>query len=57
MPETYNECKDRFGIIFHDKLTVSIYKIYIHIIWTMLIILTNFLCYFINHTGSEGKNN
>lgn len=21
MPETYNECKDRFGIIFHDKLT------------------------------------
>lgn len=23
MPETYNECKDRFGIIFHDNLTVS----------------------------------
>lgn len=34
MPETYNECKDRFGIIFHDKLSVSdlliIYKITIH---------------------------
>lgn len=25
MPETYDECKDRFGIIFHDKLTVSGY--------------------------------
>lgn len=23
MPETYNECKDRFGIIFHDNLRVS----------------------------------
>lgn len=23
MPETYDECKDRFGIIFHDKSTVS----------------------------------
>ncbi|XP_076643238.1 uncharacterized protein LOC143353645 isoform X2 [Halictus rubicundus] len=23
MPQTYNECKDRFGIIFHDKLQDS----------------------------------
>lgn len=23
MPETYNECKDRFGVIFHDNLIVS----------------------------------
>ena len=23
MPETYNDYKDRFGIIFHDKLSVS----------------------------------
>lgn len=23
MPETYDECKDRFGIIFHDNITVS----------------------------------
>lgn len=23
MPETYNECKDRFGVIFHDNLMVS----------------------------------
>lgn len=23
MPETYNECKDRFGIVFHDNLMVS----------------------------------
>jgi len=23
MPETYNECNNRFGIIFHDNLMVS----------------------------------
>lgn len=24
MPDKYNECKDRFGIIFHDNLKVSV---------------------------------
>lgn len=23
MPETYNECKSRFGIVFHDTSTVG----------------------------------
>lgn len=26
MPETYNECKERFGIIFHNNFVVSIYS-------------------------------
>lgn len=30
MPANYHECKDRFGIIFHDNLTVSDRLVTIH---------------------------
>lgn len=31
MPDTYNECKDRFGIIFKNNLMVSDVNFYIRL--------------------------
>lgn len=33
MPETYNECQDRFGIIFCDNLKVSIFNYFYYAIY------------------------
>lgn len=48
MPETYDECKERFGVIFHNNFAVSIHiYIYSHLVY-YVVFIKNSNCIILN---------